>query len=636
MQQKNTSDNSVDSDIAALSYMALHHYKKGQLQQAKDACERILGKQQRADAILILGMIAHEQRDFEVAVERYRQFLDIQPGHAATHYNLGLVLKKLERAELAIEHFRKSIDIDAKNAAAHQALGDACTELEQWRQAAEAYQEALAIQPEDVVTIIKLGNVFLAARLLTKAIQLYEKALQTLPENALLHRHLGACLHRMGQTQKAIGSFEKALDLRPDYVGARIDFALLLRQLGRTQEARVQIDKAIELKPDDVDAHISLALTLRQLGQTELALESLEQFLAVRPACGLAYHHISMMGPKPKLIPTVEKLLADPSLPSGDAINCHFALGNFFASSKSYDQAFEHYLKANTLERNSFTYDPEENLQIFDSLTGVYSKRFFQNKRDIGSNSKLPVFIVGLPRSGTTLVEQILASHAQVHGAGEIEALPGVNLSIAEQLKHAGPAPECMALIDEEIVEKYSARYLEELRIHSPSASRITDKLPGNLLRIGLIKTLFPNARIVLCQRKPLDNCVSLFFHNFTALKCSFELTELAKYYLDCQRLVSHWQNLFPGEIFTLQYEELVMDQEKVSRQLIDYIGLEWDDNCLDFHNNERVVMSPSNIQVRQPMYTKSIDRWKPYEKHLQPLIKTLQQANLDDEQLLR
>jgi len=182
-----------------------------------------------------------------------------------------------------------------------------------------------------------------------------------------------------------------------------------------------------------------------------------------------------------------------------------------------------------------------------------------------------------------------------------------------------------MSLIDRKTVEKYSAWYLQELALHCPTAERITDKLPGNFVRIGLIKTLFPDARIIHCQRNPLDNCISMYFHYFMALTCSFDLTELGQYYLDYQRLMSHWQNLFPGEILNVQYEELVMDQESVSRQLIEYIGLEWDEKCIDFHNNERTVMSPSNMQVRQPIYKNSINRWKPYEKHLQPLIEVLQ-----------
>ncbi len=182
-----------------------------------------------------------------------------------------------------------------------------------------------------------------------------------------------------------------------------------------------------------------------------------------------------------------------------------------------------------------------------------------------------------------------------------------------------------MTLIDRKMVEEGAARYLQELALHCPTAARITDKLPGNFARIGLIKTLFPDARIIHCQRNPIDNCVSIFFYYFAALTCSFELKELGQYYLDYQRLMSHWQSLFPGEIFNVQYENLVMDQERVSKQLIDYIGLDWDEKCMEFHSNQRNVMSPSNLQVRQPMYKSSMNRWKRYEKHLQPLINVLQ-----------
>ena len=178
------------------------------------------------------------------------------------------------------------------------------------------------------------------------------------------------------------------------------------------------------------------------------------------------------------------------------------------------------------------------------------------------------------------------------------------------------------------MVEEHAARYLQDLALHCPTAKRITEHLAGHFFKIGLIKTPFPDARIIHCQRNPLDTCISLFFHYFMGLKCSFDLTELGQYYMQYQRLMSHWQNLFPGEILNVQYEELVLDQERVSKQLIDYIGLEWDEKCIDFHNNERAVMTPSNIQVRQPIYENSMNRWKRYEKHLQPLIEVLQRAH--------
>jgi len=622
-----TPDESVDEDIAELFRKGSQHYKEGRLPQAQDICQRILQKQQHPSAILILGMIAHEQREFEVAVERYHEFLNVKPNHAQAHYQLGLVLNKLGRTEIAIEHYEMSIAVAANNAAAHGHLADAYTKLQRWEEAIKAYQQVLALQAEDVVTIIKLGNVFLAAQLWTQSIPLYEQALAIQPNNALVHKNLGNSAHKLGQRQKALECFEQALRLHPDYVDARIELALVLREMGRTEEALVQLEQAIDRKPDAVDAHISLALTLRDLGQAELAIERLERFLSTRPTCGPLYYQISVIKPKQELIPAVEKLISLPNLTKENAVYCHFALGNLFKDSKSIDQAFGHFLKGNTLHRESIVYDAKENTLDTDRLIKVYSERFFQGKRKYGSASQLPVFILGVPRSGTTLVEQILSSHPEVHGAGEFEGIPAAHVGIALQLKYANPPPECMSLIDTKMAEEYSARYLQELALYCPTAARITDKLPGNFSRIGLIKTLLPKARIIHCQRNPLDNCISLFFHYFMGLKCSFELTELGQYYLDYQRLMSHWQNLFPGEILNVQYEELVMNQERVSKQLIDYIGLEWDEKCIDFHSSDRTVMSPSSLQVRQPMYKKSINRWKHYKKHLQPLIEVLQQS---------
>ena len=623
------SSNQQNLEIAALFRKGLQHYKEDRLELAQDICQRILRKRQHTDTLLMSGMIAHQQSEFEVAAERYQQFLTLKPEHAQTQYNLGLVLEELGRTELAIDHFNKSITIDADDAAVHGHLADAYSKLERWEEAIKAYQQVLAIQAEDIVSIIKLGNVYLAAGLWTNSITRFEQALKIQPNNTLVHKNLGVSLHRVGQLQKARKCFEQALSLHPEYIDARIECALVLRQLGRTEEALVQLEQAIDLKPDHIEAHIGLAEILRDLGQVELAIERLEQCLGARPACGLLYYQISMIKPKKALIPVVEKLISQPDLSKSNAIYCHFALGNFFKSGKSFDQAFSHFLKANSLHRETISYDPKDNIQTVDRLIEVYSKGFFRRKRQFGSASRLPVFIVGMPRSGSTLVEQILSSHHQVHGVGELGAIPAVNVRIALQLKYANPPPECMSLIDRKMAEEHSARYLQELALHCPAAKRITEQLAGHFFKVGLIKTLFPDACIIHCQRNPLDTCISLFFHYFTGLRSCFDLTELAQYYLQYQRLMCHWHKLFPGEILNVQYEELVMDQERVSKQLIDYIGLEWDEKCLDFHSNERPVMTASNIQVRQPMYENSMNRWKHYEKHLQPLIEVLQQAHV-------
>ena len=621
-------DSASDAEIASLAYLASHHYRNGRLRQAKEACRRILETHQHPDTILLLGMIAHEQRDLETAVDHYGRFLDLEPNHARTHYHLGLALNQLGRTEPAARHFGQSIAISDENRNAHVQLGDASTKLGRWDEAAKAYRRALDLDSDDVATTIKLGNTLLATQRFADAVELYERAVDAFPENAQVHRHLGAVLHRMGRTQRSIDCFQEALRLRPDYAKARIDYALVLRQLGRTKDAREQIEEAIRASPEEVDGHLSLALTLRQEGQTDLAVDRLERLLAAAPACAAAYHHIALIEPGPRLRPRIESLLADPGLPKDDAIHCHFALGNIGDANGAFDQAFRHYQTANSLHRQSVVYEPEANTRLFERLMATYSKHFFERQQTLGNPSRQPVFIVGLPRSGTTLVEQVLASHRSIHGAGELESLAGVNHAIARRFRDAKPAPESMSLIDARAVDEFSALYLAELRLRSATAERIVDKLPGNFVRIGLIKTLFPNAYIVHCTRNSLDTCLSLYFHYFQALACSFDLAELGRYCVDYRRLMAHWNDVFPGEIFEVRYEDLVAEPERIARSLLDYLHLEWDEACLAFHKNKRSVMSPSNLQVRRPIYSTSVGRWRRYEKHLGPLMEVLESGS--------
>ncbi len=624
MNPDNKNKSSADGESAALIQEALQHYQAGKLELTRETCQRILRREHRPDAILILAKIAHEQRQFESAVEHYQQFLKIVPDHAQTHYHLGTVMEQVGLPDDAIGHYRKSLTIAADDPQVHGRLADACGERGRWTEAIESYRQVLAALPQDVGTMIKLGQALSEARLVPEAIQIYEQAMALLPDNALVHRRLGAACLVMGQLARACACFEQALALQPDYFAVKIDLALALRQMGRAEEAVEPLKDVLLFKPDDEEARVNLALTLKQLGQTGSAMEELDRLLTRRPSCGRAWYHLSMIRPQQELIPAVEKIINIPELPDEDAMYCHFALGNFMDSGKMYDQAFGHYLKANERHRKTLTYRADENTEYADRLIRVFSKDFFDVRQNFGSSSQVPVFVVGMPRSGTTLVEQIISSHSAIHGAGEIRACPAINYTIAHQLKHQRPDPECIALLDKTMGADYAEQYLHELTSHCSTAARITDKEPGNFFRIGLIKTLFPNAYIINCQRSPLDNCISAFFHCFTAFQASFELSELGHFYRDHQRLMSHWHALFPDQILTVQYEELVRDQERVSSQMIDYLDLEWDEKCLEFHDNKRNVMTPSNMQVRRPMYQDSIDRWKCYEKHLHPLIEVL------------
>jgi len=368
-----------------------------------------------------------------------------------------------------------------------------------------------------------------------------------------------------------------------------------------------------------------LGNALQQLGQQKDAITRYEQALAIMPDFAKAHRNLSMIKPKLEQASIIEKLLTKPTVPKKDAMHYQYALGNLYNDAKSYTKAFEHYLKANSLKRKSITYDSQNHSDYVDGLITSYSKRYFQEKAAFGSDSELPVFIVGMPRSGTTLTEQIVSSHPQVYGAGELISFNYFDRAIAKQFEASSPYPECLSLLNSLMANKFSEKYLKELDGYSQNAKRITDKLPGNYFRIGLIKALFPKARIIHCKRNALDTCTSIFSlyfpqgHNY-----SFDLTELGRHYIDYERLMAHWRSLFPDEIFDVQYEELVMNQETVSRQLIEHLGLEWDEKCLEFDKNKRAVRTASNLQVRKPIYKSSINRWKRYEKQLGPLLEIL------------
>jgi hypothetical protein len=251
----------------------------------------------------------------------------------------------------------------------------------------------------------------------------------------------------------------------------------------------------------------------------------------------------------------------------------------------------------------------------------IYSPDYFAARANIGETSEVPVFVLGMPRSGTTLVEQIIASHPAAHGAGELEELGWLAANMPKLTGGTAPYPEAARLIDATNAKSIAAQYLEPLIARAPAARRITDKMPGNFIRIGLIAVLFPKARIVHVRRHPLDTCLSCFFQHFgRGHHFSYDLGHLGHYYTQYQRLMAHWARVLPGRIFDVQYEDVVSKQEETSRAIIAHCGLDWDPKCLAFHEHERQVRTASFWQVRQPLYASSVGRWQAYEKHLGPL----------------
>jgi tetratricopeptide (TPR) repeat protein len=541
----------------------------------------------RSETLLQNGLAYHQAGRLQEAETLYQSILQEQSQHPDALHLLGVIASQVGKYDLAVNLIENAIKINPTTPVFYNNLGNALKELGRQEDAFARYGQALAIKPD------------------------YAEA----------HNNMGITLQELGRVEETITHYEQALVLKPDYAEAYYNMGVALQELGRQEDAIACYEKALAINPDFTEAHSNMGKALHDLGRQDDAIASYEQALAIKPGNAEAYRYLSLIKPKQEQVSVIEKLLTTPTVSEKDAMHYHYALGNLDNDTKSFNSAFEHYLKANALKRKTISYDSQNHSAFVDSLIETYSENYFQEKTVYGANSEQPVFILGMPRSGTTLVEQVVSSHPQVYGAGELTLLRNIEIKIAEQFVTSSPYPECMTLCNDSITDKYSAEYLEGIASYSREAKRITDKLPSNFFRIGLIKTLFPKARIIHCKRNALDTCISIFNLYFPhGHSYSFDLTELGKYYLDYERLMSHWRNLFGSQIFEIQYEELVMNQEATSKQLIEYLDIEWNDECLNFHKNKRAVKTASNLQVREPIYSRSINRWKNYEKQLEPL----------------
>ena len=313
------------------------------------------------------------------------------------------------------------------------------------------------------------------------------------------------------------------------------------------------------------------------------------------------------------------------SLPMEDRRDLHFALGKAYADLDQRERSFHHLLEGNALKRREFVYDEAETLGFLDRIRTVFTAELMHSKRGLGDASMVPIFIVGMPRSGTTLVEQILASHPKVFGAGELKEFSKAATSLGMS-NGALSFPEVVPALSAEQLRQLGTSYLDGVAAAAPKAERITDKMPANFSFVGLIHLALPNARIIHMRRDPIDTCLSCFSQLFAGdVPYCYNLGELGRYYRAYQTLMEHWRRVLPaGLMLEVEYEKVVADIEGQARQTVAYCGLEWDDACLDFYKTQRPIRTASATQVRQPIYRTSVGRWKPYQHLLQPLIKEL------------
>ena len=531
----------------------------------------------------------------EEAIQRYERAIAIRPDLAESHNNLGHLLDMLGRTDEAIAHYEKALAIRPAYAEAHNNLGNTLHKLGRSEEAFAHYHKALAINPNYAEAYDNLGNALAALGRYEEAVACHEKALAISPDDAETHDHFGNTLHMLGRSQAAIAHHERAIAVRPNEPEFHSNLGHALHALGRLSEASLAFDRAISLTPGKVRYFWNLAISKR--------------FTATDP------HLIAM-----------QKLARDSSsLAAEEQIELHFALGKALADVGDQQQAFNHILQGNSLKRRQIVYNEATTLQRFERIRKVFTPDLFHEKSGLGDPYEMPVFILGMPRSGTTLVEQILASHPRVFGAGELAEMGRLAAGVSGP--NGSEFPEAIATMSGEQLHQLGGNYLRAVRFMAPEAKRITDKLPGNFFRVGLIHLALPKARIIHTRRDLRDtalSCFSILWPN--GLEQTYDLAELGRYCRAYQALMDHWRSVLPeGVMLEVQYEDVVDNLEEQARRIVAHCGLEWDNACLAFHRTERSVRTASASQVRQPIYTSSVGRWRAHEIQLQPLLRELE-----------
>jgi tetratricopeptide (TPR) repeat protein len=548
--------------------------------------------------MLVQAVSLHRKGDLAQAEQLYRQVLQAQPGHREALRLLGALTLQTGRHAQAVGLLQQALRLEPNDAQTHNNLGVALAELGQPEEAVACYRQALRLKADYAEAHNNLGNAYRELGNLAAALDCFRAALRLAPEYAKAHNSLGAALADMDRPQEAVTHFQEALRLKPDHAGAHCNWGLVLKEAGRFDEAESRFRAAVRANPGLVDAHVQLAALLR---------EKLPQL------------DFDALGEQ----------LAKPALADKQRAAVHFGLGQVLDAQCNYAAAAQHLREANrlalaALRERGKGYDPAEHAGFVDAVIGAFRPEFFERVRGFGLESNRPVFIVGLPRSGTTLAEQILASHSQVFAVGERPFVSQLFEELPIVMNVKKPPVKCVGGMDRRAVETSARTYMEQMNALDGGAPRVVDKTPENYLHLGFITALFPRARLIHCRRDLRDVAVSCWMTNFAQITWAYDMDHIASRFREYCRLLEHWRKVLPTSLLEIHYEDMVSDLEGVARKLVAWCGLEWEPACLAFHETKRPIRTASVVQVRQPIYRRSLARWAHYEAELATLLAKL------------
>lgn len=642
---------------------AISLHRKGEMDQAEIIYSQVLETfPKHANALQLLGILKGAQGNVGAATELMQKSLSINPDQPHVRLNLARTYLRQQQFEKSLAEYETLAEAAPENVDAFFGMGVVNEKLNRPEAAIHAYGQALHLKPDHVLSLINLAVLHLNRKEKVQARDLFEKALTFQPHNVSALNGLGSCLQQEGKVAESVQYFKtaighdphsaeaytnlsfaqyelrqyeasvencrKAISLSPESAIAYNNYSITLHALGDIQQSEAMARKAIQYNPNYANAWNNLGNALQAQGLKKEAFEAYRKATEINPGYAQAYRNMSLVNrfreEHRPIIDHMEALNRHPQAGDNERMHLGFALGKAYEDLKMPDQSFSHYAQGNRLARKTLPYHTNAARAFFDEIKQVYSEDFARVMPVSDIEDDTPIFILGMPRSGTTLTEQILASHPDVFGAEELSYLGQIATQGAERW-FSQPYPRFVPDAVPEQLQKIGHAYLEKLRTHSTTAKHITDKMPANFQYIGLILQSMPNARIIHCKRNPMDNCFSIFKYYFVGkIAYAYDLKDLGEFYLLYQDLMDHWNALFKDRIFEVDYERMTEEPDVLIPKLVEFCGLPWDDACLNFHTTRRDVRTASAMQVRQPIYKTSVEAWRAYETHLEPLKKAL------------
>jgi tetratricopeptide (TPR) repeat protein len=575
----------------------IDHFRCGKISDAEKAFKKAIKyNSKHADAYNDLGNLYLQKGQFKESFNAYRKALALAPNHPLLLNNIGNCLTRQGEHEKALHWLNKAIKLDPDNATAHCNSGNALRCLGYHPRAVAAYRCAIELNPRHAFYYINLGQVLIELDELDEAVENFNRALKINPEEQSGYLGLGKAWNAQGDLEQAVSCYQKAISIDPGNAKCYSGLGIAFEDHGETEKAIAALHKAIEIDPESESVYPILVRNKKFI-----------TFDADMKA--------------------MESLFSRKNNTDAQKSQLAFSLGKAYEDLGKYDKSIEYVIQAARLKRNFLDFSIADSKARFDRIKNVFSPDFFSDFPDIGHSDRTPIFILGMPRSGTSLVEQILASHPEVFGAGELNDLARVYQLLDDSFDslQGDSFPEALVGLDADEYANLGKQYIARIRKHSSRATYITDKNPLNFERIGFIRSILPDARIVHCTRDPLDNCLSLLKTDFQHGQLySYDMSELGEYYTLYQELMEYWRATLPGFIHDFKYEDLVANQEEQTKRLLQLCGLPWADACMDFHRTRRKVRTASNAQVSRPIYQDSVNLWKRYENFLEPLISAL------------